>query len=81
MAWIQVIEPDRAEGTLKQEYDRSIQRAGKIFNIVKVQSLNPRGLQVGTQLYVNIMRSPSELSRTEREMLATVVSWVNHCVY
>lgn len=81
MAWIAVVEPEEAKGALQQAYEQSVQRAGKIFNIVKVQSLNPRALQVGTQLYVTIMRSPSELSRAEREMLGTVVSWVNHCVY
>ena len=81
MAWIEVIEPERAEGSLKEEYEQALQRAGKVYNIVKIQSLNPRVLHSSMQAYVTIMHSPSELTRAEREMLATVVSWVNHCVY
>jgi len=81
MPWIEVIEPERAEGSLKQEYDQGLQRAGKVYNIVKIQSLNPRTLRCSIQAYVAIMHSPSELTRAEREMLATVVSSVNHCLY
>ena len=40
MAWIGVIEPAEASGELKAEYDKAIQRAGRVFNIVKVQGLN-----------------------------------------
>ena len=81
MAWIEVIEPERAEGALKEEYEHGVQRAGKVYNILKIQSLNPRILHSSMQAYLAIMHSPSELTRAEREMLATVVSRVNHCVY
>ena len=81
MAWIKVIEPQEATGELKQEYDAAVQRAGKVFNILKVQSLNPAALQVSMQMYRTTMFGPSGLSRAEREMLATVVSWANHCFY
>ena len=33
------------------------------------------------QMYRATMFGPSGLSRAEREMLATVVSWANHCFY
>jgi alkylhydroperoxidase family enzyme len=33
------------------------------------------------ELYIKIMHAPSGLSRVEREMIATVVSRVNHCHY
>ncbi|MBZ5669276.1 MAG: carboxymuconolactone decarboxylase family protein [Acidobacteriia bacterium] len=81
MAWIKVIEPQEATGELKQEYDAAVQRAGKVFNILKVQSLNPAALQASMQMYRTTMFGPSGLSRAEREMLATVVSWANHCFY
>jgi len=32
-------------------------------------------------LYLRVMRGPSGLTRREREMLATVVSTINGCVY
>ena len=81
MAWIRMIEPEEATGPLKEEYDRAVRRAGKLFNILKVQSLNPQTLQASIQVYLQSMHGPSELSRADREMLATVVSQVNHCFY
>ena len=45
MAWIKVVEPPEATGELKQEYDAATERAGKVFNILKVQSLNPGALR------------------------------------
>jgi uncharacterized peroxidase-related enzyme len=81
MAWIKIIEPQEATGELKQEYDAATERAGKVFNILKVQSLNPAALTASMQLYSTTMFGPSGLSRAEREMLATVVSWANHCFY
>jgi uncharacterized peroxidase-related enzyme len=81
MAWIKVVEPEEATGVLKQEYDAALERAGKVFNILKVQSLNPHALQASMQMYRATMFGPSGLSRAEREMLATVVSWANHCFY
>lgn len=81
MAWIKTIEVDGAQGPLKSEYEQAVQRAGKVFNILKVQSLNPRTLRASMQLYAATMHAPAELSRAEREMLATVVSQVNGCFY
>ena len=81
MAWIKIIEPDDASGELKAEYDRAVERAGKVFNILKVQSLDPQTLRASIDLYLAAMKAPSGLSRAEREMLGTVVSWANHCFY
>jgi uncharacterized peroxidase-related enzyme len=81
MAWIKVVEPEEATGALKQEYDAARERAGRVFNILKVQSLNPDALQASMQMYRATMFGSSGLSRAEREMLATVVSWANHCFY
>ena len=81
MAWIKMVEPEEAAGELKDEYARAVKRAGKVFNILKVQSLNPAALSASMQMYLATMYGPSGLSRAEREMLATVVSWANHCFY
>jgi uncharacterized peroxidase-related enzyme len=81
MAWIKVIEPEQATGELKAEYDAAVDRAGKVFNVLKIQSLNPDSLHASMQMYLATMYGPSGLSRPEREMLATVVSWANHCFY
>ena len=81
MAWIKMIEPEEATGELKVEYDEAVRRAGKVFNILKVQSLNARALKASMEMYLATMYGPSGLSRAEREMLATVVSWANRCFY
>ncbi len=81
MAWIRMIEPGEATGELKTEYDEGVRRAGKVFNILKLQSLNPRTLRASMGLYLATMHAPSGLSRAERELLATVVSSINRCFY
>lgn len=81
MAWIQIVDEDEATGQLKREYKAAIKRRGRVYNILKVQSLNPAALHAGMQLYLVAMFGESGLGRAEREMLATVTSWANHCVY
>lgn len=81
MAWIKMIAPEEATGELKAEYDAAVRRAGKVFNILKVQSLNARSLHASIEMYLATMYGPSGLSRAEREMLATVVSVINWCFY
>ncbi len=81
MAWIKMIEPEEATGELKTEYDAAVRRAGKVFNILKLQSLNPRTLHSSMEMYLATMFGPCGLTRAEREMLATVVSSINQCFY
>ena len=81
MAHIRLIEPDDARGLLAEEYDAAVERAGKVFNIVKSMSLQPGVLRASMGLYRAIMFGPSALTRQERELLATVVSATNECYY
>lgn len=81
MAWIEMVPPERAEGKLKEEFDRATRRAGKVFNILRIQSLNADTLHASIQMYLAAMYGPSGLTRVEREMLGTVVSWANDCFY
>ena len=81
MAYIDTIEIEDAEGIVKQEYDKGNRRAGRVFNILKIMSRRPLALKESMRMYLAIMYGESELSRAQREMLATVVSQVNHCYY
>jgi uncharacterized peroxidase-related enzyme len=81
MPWIKTVEPEEATGELKSEYEKAVCRAGKVFNILKLQSLKPQTLKASMELYLATMYTASGLSRAEREMLATVVSWANQCFY
>ena len=81
MPHIRLIEEDEADGLLKEEYDAAVERAGKVFNILKAMSLNPAVLQASMQLYRAIMFGESGLSRRERELIATVTSSAQDCHY
>ena len=82
MAWIKTTEPEEASGLLERIYRSAIERAGKVFHVVRIQSLRPQVLRASTQLYVEVMRGrESPLSRAQREMIATVVSRTNGCHY
>ncbi|TFB24062.1 peroxidase [Filobacillus milosensis] len=77
-ARIQMIDSDEAEGKLKDLYDKF---NGKMANILKVHSLNPKSLEAHLEYYKVIMFGKSPLSRSVREMIATVVSVENECFY
>ena len=47
----------------------------------QVQSLNPDALAAWSDMGAAIMHGPSQLTRRQREMIATVVSATNHCSY
>ena len=81
MAHLRLIDPDDAEGALAEEYDAAVGRAGKVFNIVRSMSLSPEILHASMELYRAIMFGPSQLTRQERELIATVVSATNDCYY
>jgi uncharacterized peroxidase-related enzyme len=81
LAYIRLIEEHEAEGPLREEYDAAIERAGKVFNILKAMSLRPAVLRASMALYREIMFGESGLSRKERELLATVASAEQSCHY
>jgi alkylhydroperoxidase family enzyme len=81
MPWIHQVPIAHATGLLKQEFDKAIQRAGRVWNIVHIMSLNPRTMKASMEQYGAIMHGRSPLSRTQRELLATVVAVENHCRY
>ena len=81
MPYIRLIDEAEADGLLAEEYDAAIERAGKVFNIVKAMSLRPAVLRASIALYREIMFGESGLSRRERELLATVSSAAQDCHY
>jgi uncharacterized peroxidase-related enzyme len=80
--WIETIAPEQATGLLAKIYQAAIARAGKVYNVLRIQSLRPETLRVSTMLYREIMFSAaSPLSRAQRELIATAVSRANACEY
>ena len=82
MAWIRIIREDEATGRLEELYDRYRDGSwGGVDNILKIHSLNVKSMQTHFELYAHLMRGHSDLSRTQREMIAVVVSALNRCHY
>ncbi|MCY3832865.1 MAG: carboxymuconolactone decarboxylase family protein [Chloroflexi bacterium] len=81
MPYIKQITIDQATGLVKKELEKAIQRAGRVWNIVQIMSLNGRVMKSSMEMYGATMFAESPLTRRQREMLAVVVSKVNHCVY
>lgn len=82
MAWIRTIGDQEAAGSLEQIYKEAIARAGKVFGIVRIMSLQPAILRASMGLYMATTTSPrSPLPRWFRELIAVTVSRLNHCHY
>jgi alkylhydroperoxidase family enzyme len=79
--WIRQIPIEEATGPLKEEFDAAMKRAGRVWHIVHIMSLNPRILKATMDQYKAILFMPSPLTRAQREMLATVVSAEVGCHY
>ncbi len=81
MPFIATVEPERAEGLLARLYAAAIQRVGKVFNVLRIQSVQPRVLQASVDLYRELMQAPGPLPRWRREAIAVAVSRTNGCEY
>jgi len=81
MFFIEMIEPEVAEGQLKEVYEEVLKKRGTIADVYKVQSLNPASIIHHMELYLGIMFGKSPLRRYQREMIAVIVSANNQCEY
>ena len=81
MAWIKVIPEKEATGKLKGLYEKYKEPWGGVDNILKIHSLNARSLKAHFDLYRTLMHGRSDLSRSQREMIAIVTSAANRCHY
>ena len=81
MPWIRQIPIEEAKGLLKQEFDKAMERAGRVWKIVHIMSQNPRAMDASMKFYGAIMFGASPLTRWQREMLAVVTSKANDCFY
>jgi hypothetical protein len=81
MPHVHVTPFDEAEGTVREEYEAAVKRAGRVWNIVSIQSQLPDVMRDSLRLYRSIMFGPSPLTRVQREMIAVVTSTVNECHY
>ena len=82
VAWIEVVADEDAEGELAAAYAENIDTStGQVDHILKIHSLHPQTLLDHVQLYKTLMYGKSPIKRPQREMIAVVVSAINHCRY
>ena len=81
MPYIETIQHENAEGSLKEIYDNLVKTRGKIAEVHKIQSLNPESIVNHMDLYMTIMFGQSPVKRVHREMMAVIVSISNKCEY
>jgi alkylhydroperoxidase family enzyme len=81
MPWITQIEVEKATGFLRRQFDDAIRRAGRVWHIVHIMSLNPRVMKRSMDFYGAIMFGRSPLTRVRRELLAVAVSAELGCHY
>ena len=68
-------------GLLRKEYEKGIRRAGRIWNVLTIQSQTPEILRDSMRLYNSTMFGNSNVQRFDRELLAVVTSISNECEY
>ena len=81
MAWINMISELDAKGELKRLYKKVTEPWGGVDNIMKIHSINPGSLNAHLTLYKTVMFGKSPIPPVDREMIAVVVSVLNHCHY
>ena len=81
MPHIQQIPPDEATGATRREYEAAMRRAGRIWHIVSIMSINGEAMRASMRFYQVLMFGESPLSRAQREMIAVLTSQVNDCDY
>ena len=81
MAFIDLFKFEEATGLLKNEYEKGKRRAGRIWNILTIQSQTPKTLRDSMRLYNSTMHGNSTISRFDRELLAVITSMANECEY
>ena len=81
MAYVAQIEPADATGELAALYATLTEITGGVPNIVKLSSLKPAAAIAAQDLYQSVLYHESNLTMTQKEMVAVVVSVINGCVY
>jgi len=81
MAFIKLFKFQESTGLLKKEYEKGLRRAGRIWNVLTIQSQTPEILKNSMNLYGSTMFGNSNISRFDSELLAVVTSISNECEY
>ncbi len=75
------VEPAPLSEAMTQYYKKCDEKLGFVPNVLKAYSFDMAKLEAFVRMVDDLMLAPSGLSKLEREMIAVVVSSVNHCHY
>ncbi|MDA2935238.1 carboxymuconolactone decarboxylase family protein [Acidobacteria bacterium AH-259-D05] len=81
VAWIRTVAETDALGYVKNIYETFRKQRGWVPNILKATTIRPDVTRGWETFFNTLMYGPSGLKRAQREMIAVVVSAVNHCYY
>jgi uncharacterized peroxidase-related enzyme len=80
-AWIAVPSPDELPAEVTDEIGDISKRIGFMPNVARLLAVTPSHFVGWWTYFDDLMRGPSGLSKTQREMIAVVVSAESHCPY
>ena len=80
-AWIAVPSPDELPTEVAEEIGDIANRIGFMPNVARLLAVTPRHFVGWWKYFDDLMRGPSGLSKTQREMIAVVISAESHCPY
>lgn len=80
-AWIAVPSPDGLPAEVVGEIGDVAQRIGFMPNVARLLAVTPSHFAGWWRYFDDLMRGPSGLTKTQREMIAVVVSAESHCPY
>ncbi len=76
------IEPEEPLGARLEAYlAKCEEKLGFVPNVLRAYAFSPAKLQAFADMYNDLMLADSGLTKLEREMIAVVVSSINHCYY
>ena len=81
MTYIRTVAEEEATGALARAYQQSRQALGRVFETEKLLSLWPEALAMEKRRYQTVILADTNLTRGEKEMIATAVSAANRCAY
>ena len=80
-AWIAVPSPDELPAEVADEIGDISKRIGFLPNVARLLAVPPSHFVGWWKYFDDLMRGPSGLSKTQREMIAVVISAESHCPY
>ncbi len=72
---------DQLDADTQKYFAKCDEKLGFVPNVLLSYSFDAEKLRGFTAMYNELMLGPSGLSKLEREMIAVVVSSINHCFY